>query len=201
MKDLEEIARVKSVYGVPAAARYFLSVNTLEPRKNMELALRCFAAIVEEANIDDLYFVLVGTRGWDFSSILSAIARSRVAAERVLIAGYVPDQHLSALYSGATAFVYPSHYEGFGLPPLEAMQCGTPVISSNSSSLPEVVGDAGIMVDPHDEAALSDAMLTLYRQPDIREALAKRSLERAARFSWARYTNAVVESYEAALSR
>ena len=198
-----DVARVDSVrarYGLPVGAQYLLSVNTLEPRKNMEHALDCFASVVSEAKIEDLYFVLVGTRGWDFQSILRAIDKSKIAAERVILTGYVPDEDLAPLYTGALAFVYPSYYEGFGLPPLEAMQCGTPVITSNTSSLPEVVGDAGIMVSPTDQDALCQAMLDMYRKPALRAGFAARSVVRSKYFSWERYTNEVVSAYRSALS-
>jgi glycosyltransferase involved in cell wall biosynthesis len=195
----ERITQVKERYGIPRSGRYLLSVNTLEPRKNMAHALRCFASMVKEQRIEDLFFVLVGTRGWDFQSILAAIADSELAPDRVILAGYVPDEDLAALYSGALAFVYPSFYEGFGLPPLEAMQCGTPVITSNTSSLPEVVGDAGIMVSPTDADALSQAMLDLYSQAGVYRSLSARSLARARQFSWKRYADDVVASYRIAL--
>ena len=100
--------------------------------------------------------------------------------------GYVTDLQLAALYRGASCFVYPSLYEGFGLPPLEAMQCGTPVITANTSSLPEVVGDAGLMVNPLDADAFAEAMLTLWRDAAARDSARARGLARAARFSWAR---------------
>lgn len=194
------IDEVRTRYGLPPGAKYLLSVNTLEPRKNIEHALRCFATVLEESKIEDLYFLLVGTRGWDVTSIMVAISNANIASHRVILAGYVPDEDLAPLYSGALAFVYPSHYEGFGLPPLEAMQCGTPVITSNTSSLPEVVGDAGIMVDPCDASALSGAMLSMYRNPGMRDELAKKSVNRAKLFSWNRYTDAVVAGYVAARS-
>jgi glycosyltransferase involved in cell wall biosynthesis len=175
-------------------------VNTLEPRKNMQHAIRSFSAMIQAERIRDLYFVLVGTNGWQYEEILATIADCNLAADRIIVTGYIPDDQLAPLYSGALAFVYPSLYEGFGLPPLEAMQCGTPVISSNTSSLPEVVGDSGITVDPNDSDSLSGAMLTLYAQSTIRGQLAKKSLERAKLFSWSHYTDAVVEGYNRARS-
>ena len=198
--DEARVSAVRERHGIPVAAKYFLSVNTLEPRKNSEHALQCFATMLRQSKIDDLYFVLVGTRGWDVQSILKAIENTNVVAKRVILAGYVPDEDLAPLYSGALAFVYPSHYEGFGLPPLEAMQCGTPVITSNTSSLPEVVGDAGIMVSTSDEDALCQAMLDMYQQPALRAGLATKSVVRSSHFSWERYTNDVVNAYLAALS-
>ena len=196
--DQGRIEQMKASYGIPPDRKYFLSVNTLEPRKNMEHALRCFATALREAKIEDLYFVLVGTRGWDFQKILDVVNDQTLVADRVILAGYVPDDELAALYSGALAFVYPSHYEGFGLPPLEAMQCGIPVITSNTSALPEVVGDAGIMVSPTDEGALTQAMLDMYQKPSLRACFATWSLVRANHFSWERYTDDVVKAYRAA---
>jgi glycosyltransferase involved in cell wall biosynthesis len=197
--DPEEIARVRARYGIPEGP-YLLSLNTLEPRKNLDHALRAFAALVRQEKVRDLSFVLVGGRGWKYEGILAALDDAGAARGRVVLAGFVPDADLAALYGGATAFVYPSLYEGFGLPPLEAMGCGVPVIASNTSSLPEVVGDAGIMVDPRDGEALSQAMLSLYRGASLRRELAARSLARAASFTWERFTRQTVDAYRTALS-
>jgi glycosyltransferase involved in cell wall biosynthesis len=119
---------------------------------------------------------------------------------RIVRTGYVIDEDLASLYRGALAFVYPSLYEGFGLPPLEAMQCGTPVITSNTSALPEVVGDAGIMVDPRDRDALSASMLTLCRNGTLRESLQRKCLARASRFSWEHTVACTIAGYRAALN-
>jgi glycosyltransferase involved in cell wall biosynthesis len=198
-KDSALVDGVREKYGIPSHSRYLLSVNTLEPRKNMERAVRCFAEMIQASRIDDLYYVLVGTRGWGYEHILSTIADCNLAVNKVILAGYVSDNELAPLYSGATAFVYPSKYEGFGLPPLEAMQCGTPVITSNTSSLPEVVGESGMLVDPDDGDALSAAMLAMYRNQAIRESYAQRALKRAQEFSWDHYTDAVVDGYESSI--
>jgi len=181
--DPTAIAAAQRKYGIPAGP-YLLSVNTLAPHKNMEHALRAFARLVQEQSIPDLCFVLVGARGWDYSTIFDTIAHTPGLAARVIVTGYVADGDLAALYSGALAFVYPSLYEGFGLPPLEAMQCGVPVVTSNTAALPEVVGAAGLLVDPRDEDALCQALWTLYRDADQRAALAAAGLARARRFSW-----------------
>jgi glycosyltransferase involved in cell wall biosynthesis len=119
---------------------------------------------------------------------------------RIIQAGFVEDADLAALYSGAIAFLYPSFYEGFGLPPLEAMQCGTPVITSNASSLPEVVGDAGMMVPADDLDALCAALLDVVTKPDLRQSLQEKSLARAAEFSWQRSAASVIAAYRAATS-
>ena len=114
----------------------------------------------------------------------------------VIFAGYVDEDELPAWYNAADLFVYPSLYEGFGLPPLEAMACGCPVITSNTSSLPEVVGDAGIMVDPHDVDALADAMERVLTDESLREDMRRRGLERAKRFSWQRSAREMWDIYE-----
>ena len=129
----------------------------------------------------------------DIEQTLQKIAQYK---DRIIITGYVPDEDLSAIYSGATAFVFPSLYEGFGLPILEAMQCGTPVISSNSTSLPEVVGDAGILVDPKDQDQLCQAMLDILNDDTLRETLKQKGLERAKQFSWEKCANETVEIYK-----
>lgn len=179
---------------------YILSLCTLEPRKNIDQAIRAFAKIVEEEHIQDLNLVLVGTKGWMFDKIFDEIGANQALKDRIIVTGYVADGDLASLYSEAMMFVYPSFYEGFGLPPLEAMQCGTPVITSNTSSLPEVVGDAGIMVAPTDLDALCNAMLSIYKSPSLREELAQRSLLRATKFSWERCAEETVAAYKASLA-
>ncbi len=192
------ILAVKARYGVPADAAYLLSVCTLEPRKNLQQTIGSFARLVRQERIQDLWLVLTGAEGWDDGAVVRAIDDSGVR-ERIITTGFVPDEDLSALYGGAVAFVYPSLYEGFGLPPLEAMQCGTPVITSNTSSLPEVVGDAGIMVDPSDAEALCQAMLDLYHSAELRRQMSMKGIQRAASFSWERCVRETVQAYRRAL--
>ena len=194
-----EIESVKKKYQIPDAP-YVLSLSTLEPRKNIDHTIRCFARLVEQENIHDLYLVLVGTKGWDFEKIFEELANSPKLKDRIIITGYVDDEDLAPLYSGAMAFVYPSFYEGFGLPPLEAMQCGVPVITSNTSSLPEVVGGAGIMVAPTDADALAQSMLDLYNNSDLREQMSFNSIEQAKKFSWQKCTQQTIDAYKAALN-
>jgi glycosyltransferase involved in cell wall biosynthesis len=114
----------------------------------------------------------------------------------VIFTGYIPDHDLSAIYSGALAFVYPSLYEGFGLPPLEAMQCGTPVITSNTSSLPEVVCDAGLMINPSSRDDLCQAMLNLINQNNLRMELSQKGIERAKQFSWTKCADQTIILYK-----
>lgn len=171
-------------YQIPTEQPYLLSLATLEPRKNTEQVINSFVRLLQQEAVQDLNLVLVGTKGWDFDRIFEAIDHAGQYRSRISVTGYVPDTHLSPLYSGALAFVYPSFAEGFGLPPLEAMQCGLPIITSNTTSLPEVVGTAGITLSPTDGEALCQAMLTVYQNSALRQELSIKSLERAAHFSW-----------------
>ncbi|GAA4415227.1 hypothetical protein GCM10023187_45530 [Nibrella viscosa] len=176
---------------------YLLSLATLEPRKNIDHLIRCFSRLVEEKAIPaEVKLVLVGTKGWKFEKITAELSRIPALQSRIVFTGFVPDEDLAALYAGAVAFVYPSLYEGFGLPPLEAMQCGLPVITSNVSSLPEVVGDAAIQVAPTDQDALCQAMLTLVNSETKRQELAVRALEQAKRFSWDKHTAQHIDLYK-----
>lgn len=197
--DQKSNRKVREKHSIPDAP-YILSLCTLEPRKNIEQVVRAFVKLNAEQNINDLHLVLVGTKGWYFDKIFAEISSNAVLRKRIIITGYVADENLAAIYSDALFFVYPSFYEGFGLPPLEAMKCGVPVITSNTSSLPEVVGDAGIMISPASLDDLCHAMLTIYRNPSIQQQMQKKSLERAGLFSWERCGNETVNAYTASLA-
>ena len=197
--DAVNIASVKHKYGIPDAP-YILGVSTLEPRKNLEHVIRCFAKVVQQQGIKDLNLVLVGAKGWEYEKIFQEIANFGLSKDRIIITGYVADEDLAAIYSGAMVFIYPSLYEGFGLPPLEAMQCGIPVITSNNSSLPEVVGDAGIMLDAADADGLCHSILKLYSTPALRQEMSLKSLAQAKKFSWERCTQETIAAYKTALS-
>lgn len=189
-------ARVR--YAIPEG-RYLLSVCTFEPRKNLRHVIRSFVELVQsQPDLHDLHLVLAGGRGWLFEPILAELAQTAHVRDRIITTGYVDDANLAPLYSGAEAFLYLSRYEGFGLPPLEAMQCGTPVVTSNTSSLPEVVGDAGILLDPDDQAGLCQAMHRLCSDSKLRGELARRSLARAPLFSWEANIRQTVEVYRSA---
>lgn len=191
-------ATLKRKYHLPDES-YALTLSTLEPRKNIAHVIRCYARLVAEGQVDDMRLVMVGTRGWKMESIFEELDRLGSLRERVVVTGFVPDEDLAPIYAHASMFVYPSLLEGFGLPPLEAMQCGVPVITSNTSSLPEVVGDAGITVAPTDADALCQAMATLFRDAERRQDLARRGRERAATFSWARCAAETLQAYRRAL--
>jgi glycosyltransferase involved in cell wall biosynthesis len=159
---------------------YVLAVGTLEPRKNLERLITAWSAMNESARAGHV-LALVGPVGWDAAPILAA-ARDNGAQ----LLGRVSEDELRALYAGASAFAYPSLYEGFGLPILEAMAAGAPVVTSNVSSLPEVAGDAALLVDPHDSAAIGAALTRLLGDPAFADDLRTRGRARAAAFSWER---------------
>jgi len=197
--DSEKISSVKRKFQIPDAP-YILSLNTLEPRKNIAHTIRCFVRLVEKEKIKDLCLVIIGRRSWGYDGIFDTLSNVSSLRERIIITGYVANENLAALYSGALAFVFPSFYEGFGLPPLEAMQCGVPVITANTSSLPEVVGDAGIMVPPADGDALCQSMLEIYRNPSLQKTMSLKSIEQAKKFSWQKCTQETIHAYKTTLS-
>lgn len=198
--DKQYNATIRSKYNIPNTP-YVLSLCTLEPRKNIHTAIRAFAQMVQENHIADLNLVLVGTKGWLFDNIFNEIDNLKNIQHRIIVTGFMADEDLAAIYSDALMFVYPSYYEGFGLPPLEAMQCGVPVITSNTSSLPEVVGDAGIMVHPDDMHALGESMLRVYKDEALRNKMSAASLEQAKKFSWERCAQETIAAYQLSLSQ
>jgi glycosyltransferase involved in cell wall biosynthesis len=198
-RDEARLRSVRARYGIDEG-RYVLSLCTLEPRKNLARLVNAFAAIASDSRNSDLRLVLVGAVGWKSQPLFERIAAHGLPRERLVQPGFVPDEDLSALYSGATVFVYPSLYEGFGLPVLEAMQCGAPVITSNSSSLPEVVGDAALTIDPLDEDALSQSLQHVLDDPELADRLRHDGLERAHSFTWKRTVDEIVRAYEAMLT-
>ncbi len=177
---------------------YILAVGTLEPRKNLIQGLRAFRRL-PEALRESMPFVIVGMKGWLTEGIETEIAALATKGQ-VRALGYLPDEALLHLYSGASMLVYPSIYEGFGLPALEAMASGIPVITSNCSSLPEVVGEVGITVDPADDTGLAEAMRRLAEDPQERSDRASRGLERARNFTWARCAEETESVYRVALT-
>jgi glycosyltransferase involved in cell wall biosynthesis len=181
--------------GLAPDRRYLLFVGTLEPRKNIPLLLDAFALIRREL---DVQLLIVGGRGWLDEPIFAAHARSGVGdAARFL--GSLSEDDLAVLYSHAAAFVLPSLYEGFGLPVLEAMACGAPVVVSNAGPLPEVAGDAAVLLAPRDPTTWARAVLDLLQAPGLAESLRQRGFRRAARFSWARAAALTREVYREAL--
>jgi alpha-1,3-rhamnosyl/mannosyltransferase len=166
-------------YGLPGD--YALSLGSREPGKNRATLLRALALLVENGR--DLHLAVVGQPAWGTEEEDQLIDRLGLEA-RVHVLGYVPQADLPALYSGASVFVFPSLHEGFGLPALEALACGAPVVASNVSALPEVVGDAGLLVDPADEGAIAAGVAAVLDDPSLAERLRRAGPQRAARFTW-----------------
>jgi glycosyltransferase involved in cell wall biosynthesis len=194
--DPSVLAAVRARYGLSDA--YLLYVGTLHPRKNLVRLVDAFARLVRSQDsalpepvaqrttrTSRLQLVLAGQKGWLYDEVLAAV-RKQGLTDRVVLTGYVPDVDLPALLSGAHAFVFPSLYEGFGFPVLEAMACGTPVICSNASSLPEVAGEAALLVDPLDVEALTGALVRITTDSQLRGTLIERGFRQVERFSWQR---------------
>ncbi len=178
-------------HGLPE--RFILFVGTLEPRKNLVTLLHAYAQFKRQSQTGH-NLVLAGVKGWSYQPIFTAVDELGLQAD-VLFPGFVTEDELPLWYNTADVFVYPSLYEGFGLPPLEAMACGRPVAVADASSLPEVVGDAALRLDPHQPEEWAAALLRLCRDADLRSDLAARALERARQFSWLRMTQQTVQVY------
>ncbi len=163
---------------------YLLYAGTIEPRKNVDGLLAAYARL-PSATRGRFALLMAGASGWGAQTVEALIRRHGLTGQ-VRVLGYVEDEELAYLYAGARALVWPTFYEGFGLPPLECMASGTPVITSNTSSIPEVVGDAGILVDPHDVSAISDAIRRVLEDRQLAQSLSARGLVRSRKFSWAR---------------
>lgn len=194
VKDEKELQRVRQTYGIEGD--YILSVGSIQPRKNLPRLVAAFSRLRQaepEGKLPQL--VIVGKCAWLYEETLRAIKELRLS-NSVVLTGYVPESDLPALYSGAACFVYPSYFEGFGLPPLEAMKCGAPVIVGNRTSLPEVVGDAALLVDPFEVDDIAAAIKKVISDPDLQSQLSVKSLLRARLFDWretARQTLAVYD--------
>jgi glycosyltransferase involved in cell wall biosynthesis len=192
VQDEKAIGSVKARYGI--AGDYALFVGTLQPRKNLIRLMEAFSNI--QYPISNIQLVIAGKKGWLYREIFQQVEKLGLEG-KVVFTGYVPGGDLPALLSGARLFVFPSLYEGFGLPVLEAMACGTPVVCSNVSSLPEVAGDAAILVDPLDVEGLAAALERVLGDEELRAELIERGFERVRKFSWercARETLNVLES-------
>lgn len=179
-RDKVEVSKLRAEYSL--FGDYMLFVSTLEPRKNVENLIKAYQKIPKHLS-DKYSLVLVGGRGWHDDSIREAIYEARLKGFRVLQPGYVADKDMPALFSGASAFVFPSNYEGFGIPVLEAMACGVPVICSDNSSLPEVAGDAAYYCKTN-VASIKQAMEAVLASSSLQKKLAAKSLIQAKKFQW-----------------
>jgi glycosyltransferase involved in cell wall biosynthesis len=193
VSDPAQIEAVRKKYGIQRG--YLLTVGNLQPRKNLGRLIKAYTHLRGRPDGMRQQLVIVGKRAWLSHSIFDEARRSSYV-EDIIFTDYVSEEDLIALYSGATAFVYPSIFEGFGLPVLEAMACGAPVITSNTSSLPEVVGDAGIMIDPYDEQALVKAIQQVVSDAELRARLSESGLAQARKFSWRKTAELTLAVYE-----
>ena len=173
-------------------------VGTLEPRKNVVALIRAFKKL-KRKGCQDYKLVIAGEKGWLYKQIFNEVEHAGLKNE-ILFLDVVRDEDLPMLYNCADIFVYPSLYEGFGLPPLEAMACGIPVITSNTSSLPEVVGDAGIMVDPADVNSLCKSMYILLNDKELWNRMSIMGRKRSKLFSWENTAKKMLEIYDEAIS-
>ncbi len=194
--DPATLTRVRARYQLPD--RFILAVSTLEPRKNFTGLIAAFdqlATATHRSPIADLHLVIAGGKGWLYDDIFAAAEASPVRG-RIHFAGFVADDDLPPLYSLADLFAFPSHYEGFGIPVLEAMACGTPVVCADNSSLPEVAGDAAILVEATDTGALAEAMYRLLTDSALREKLIARGFEQAKKFTWEEAARRLLKVYK-----
>lgn len=187
----EEVAIFRERKGLPE--RFVLFVGTLEPRKNLTRLLEAFARVDGARG----KLVLAGGKGWLYDDLFAKVQELGLG-DSVLFAGYVPSEELPLWYNAATAFAYPSLYEGFGMPVTEAQACGTPVLTSNTSSLPEAAGEAALLIDPHDEEAIAAGLRRLLDDDGLRECLREQGLKRARTFNWSRTARETIQVYRRA---
>lgn len=193
IKDIKKTDTIKEKYGV--SGKYIIYIGTIQPRKNLLRLIEAFKTI------DNLKLVIVGKtkglgrEGWMFDEILAEPAKLGIE-EKIVFTGFVPTEELPNLMSGAETFILPSLWEGFGIPAVEAMACGVPVIVSNVSSLPEVVGNAGLLVDPYSVTQIEQAIRTITTDKKIREKRIKMGLEQAKKYSWDKMAKTVLNVFE-----
>lgn len=193
----DEAAQLKTRFGI--TREFILAVGSLQPRKNLVRLIRAYARLRTERPAFTQQLVIVGRKLWLHHEIFAEVARQPWAAD-VILTGYVTDEELPPLYRAAAVFAYPSIFEGFGLPPLEAMACGTPVLTSNNSCLPEVVGTAALTVDPYDEAALADGLLRVLQDESLRARLRAAGPARAKSFTWRAAAEKTLELYQSSFA-
>ena len=191
VRDEQELERVRACYDLPES--FILGLSTLEPRKNFIGLIEAYDMLVGRTAAPH-HLVIGGGKGWLYEDIFRRVAELGLE-DRVHFLGFVAEENLPALYTLADVFAYPSFYEGFGLPVLEAMACETPVVASNASSLPEVVGEAGLMVSPADTEGLARALERILTDPSLREMLVAHGRDQASRFTWERAARQLLSAY------
>jgi glycosyltransferase involved in cell wall biosynthesis len=182
-----------------AGRRFILAVGTVQPRKNLGRLIEAYLSL-RECGLTEARLIIVGRKMWQSALIQQRAEHSPYAAD-IVFTGYLDDAAVAALYQRCAVFAYPSLYEGFGLPVLEAMACGAPVITSNVSSLPEVAGEAALLVNPCSIEEIAEAIQGVLSNPSLRDDLRRRGAQRAAQFTWERTAQATLEAYRRALAR
>jgi len=196
--DHEKLQNIKAKYDLPE--NFILFIGLIEPRKNLSSLFKAYAKLVKTQEImEDIHLVLAGRWGWESKKLLTLVSDLNVT-ENVHFPGYIDQEDMAYLYNLAKVFVYPSFYEGFGLPVLEAMACGTPVITSNISSMPEFVGNSGILVDPNDIDQLERSIKELLINERLREELKKKSILKAKEFTWKNTALKTLDVYQRVLN-
>jgi glycosyltransferase involved in cell wall biosynthesis len=197
-KDKQEVqSLLKQKYGI--TKKFIYHLGNIEPRKNLINLLESFTLVCQELGYD-YQLVVSGQKGW-LTGSLSRFLKNYPVLDQVLFTGYVPVEHIPLFMNGAELFVFPSLYEGFGLPVLEAMSCGTPVISSNRSSIPEIVGSAGVLVDPTNIRELARSIIELLGNREERRRLSQLGIEQASRFSWIEAAQQTLNAYQSAVKK
>lgn len=196
LTDSIRLEQVRQRYRLPPAEKFILGLGTLEPRKNFTGLIAAFTASpVRETH----HLVIAGGKGWLYDDIFAA-ARTSPAADRIHLIGFVADEDLPALYNLADIFAYPSHYEGFGIPVIEAMACGTPVVCANNSCLPEVAGDSALQVTATDTSALAEALHRLATEPELRQQAIEAGFRQAGTFTWPAAATRLLQVYQRLLA-
>ncbi len=189
LKDMLMEKELRSKFGL-GNKPFILTVGNLQPRKNLPRLIRAFNSWKKKGG--DASLVIVGKKAWMFNDIMKAAAGK---AADIILTDYVSEEDLIRLYNAATCFIYPSFYEGFGIPPLEAMACGTPVAVANATSLPEVVGDAGLYFDPFNEKEIEASIEKLMRDDSLRKELIEKGFRQTSKFDWARSSSIIYKTY------
>lgn len=188
--DAKVSAKVRKAYNLPE--KFILGVGTLEPRKNFSTLIKSFVTV--KRKFPEYKLVIVGKQGWKFQELQRTVKEFQLS-EDVIFTGYMKDEDLHHTYNLAEVFVFPSLYEGFGIPPLEAMASGCPVVASNTSSLPEVVGEAGLLIEPTNSHKIADAIISLIENPQLRNMLLERGFHHAQKYSWVDSAHTVLEEF------
>lgn len=187
---------ILSKYNIPENTPYILSLSSLNKRKNLPFLIDTFIQFLEKnKNMKDLNLVLAGPKGWMFDDIFNSINNANKYKDRIIPTGFIDEKDINTIYNSAYTFVFPSFAEGFGLPVLEAMACGVPIISSNATSLPEVYGDSALSFNPTKKEELVECLEKIYNDKNFREDLIQKGLNRVKEFSWEKTTKNMINEY------